>query len=75
MPPDIIWVHPDLVWAWVQHWEWQQEAAHYRLAHEVRARARRKRPPPQRILGPVWWRWLPRLRGCQTPIPPVASAS
>jgi hypothetical protein len=75
MPPDIIWLHPDLVWAWVQHWERQQEAARYRLAREVRARTSRKPTPPRRILGQVWWGWLQRLRGCQTPIPPVASAS
>ena len=75
MPPDIIWLHPDLVWAWAQHWERQQEAARYRLARQVRACAQRKRTPSLQIVRPVWWGWLQRLRGCQTPIPPAASAS
>jgi hypothetical protein len=75
MPPDIFWEHPDVVWAWIQPWERQQEAARYRLAREVRARAWRKRTPPRRMVGPGWWGWLQRLRGCQTPIPPVASAA
>ena len=75
MPPDILWEHPDFVWAWIQHWERQQEAARYRLAREGCARAWRKRAPPRWIVGPGWWGWLQRLRGCQTPIPPVASAS
>ena len=71
MPPDILWEQPDFVWAQIQHWERQQEAARYRLACEMRACAWRKRTPPRRM----WWGWLQRLRGCQTLIPPVASAS
>jgi hypothetical protein len=65
MPPDILWEHPDYAWVLIQHWERQQEAARYRLAREVRARAWRQRTPPRRIVGPVRWGWLQRLRGYQ----------
>jgi hypothetical protein len=76
MPPDILWEHPDYAWVLIQHWERQQEAARYRLAREVRASAKRERAPrPDGLGGRVWWRWLQRLRRCQTPIQPVASAS
>jgi hypothetical protein len=75
MPPDILWEQPDFVWTRIQPRERQQEATHYRLARGVHARAWRKRIPPRRIVGPGWWGWLQRLRGSQTPIPPVASAS
>jgi hypothetical protein len=53
MPPNILWEHPDFVWAWIQHWERQQEAARYRLVREVRARTWRQRTPLRRIVGPV----------------------
>ena len=63
MPPDIFWEHPDFVWAWIQHWERQQEAARYRLAREVRARAWRKRTPSRRIVGPGVVGMAPATKG------------
>jgi hypothetical protein len=75
MPPDIIWLHPDLVWAWGQHWERQQEAARYRLAREVRARAWRKRTssPTDCEAGVVGI--APAAQGVPNAHPPVAAAS